>query len=420
MKRNPKEEVIVTAKIQQTSTNRTPKDVGNVKLAIQGAESVHNPSRTQLYDLYEHVMQDGHLTSVYQKLLNSILNKNLHFQDKSGRRIEEMESAINSPDFSRIIEGIVESNFFGVTGLEFLPGPVLDVKVIPRKHIRPSNKVITIHQSDTEGIPYESLSNVWILEGENGLGILSVCAPYVVYKMACLGDWAQFIELFGQPVRILRYDAHDSNTKMQLMSILDNSGSSLCLMLPRQAEFEMLDGKEGSSDGELFSKMVKYLDGQVSVIVLGVTETMVSSEKSGLAQAEVHAEQQEKKVLSYLKYVEACLNEPKFLRILKSYGLPVQNGRFVFEKQIELKNLKLRAQLDEMLVKTYELNVDHDYVYKTYGIPKPDNYEEIMAKRKKLELHKELQDMTDEEVQDTFEKVGMLDKMRSFFGFKKG
>ncbi len=410
---------VVTTKIKSTSTNRSVKDIGKVKSAIQSAENIYNPSQIQLQDLYDYIMLDGTLTAAYNKLMDSILNKNLHFQDRSGRRVEEMEDVINSDEFRRVIKGIVEANFYGVTGLEFIPGQTLSVNSIPRKHINTSSEIITINQSDNEGINYEGLSNIWILKGENGLGKLSVCATYIVYKMACLGDWAQYIEVFGQPMKVFRYDTYDEHAKMQIKSILDESGSSLCLMLPKQVEFEILDGKDSNSDGELFNKLLKYLDGQILIIVLGVTETTVSSDRSGLAQSEVHAREQEKKVLSYLKYVQYTLNEPKFRRILKSYGYPIEEGKFVFEKEIEIENLKLRAKIESDLVLNRQLLVDHDYVYETYGIPKPHNYEEIMAKRRKLEesqkaFNSDLETVHTDDISE--EETGLLAKVLALIG----
>lgn len=60
----------------------------------------------------------------------------------------------------------------------------------------------------------------------------------------------QYVEIFGQPVRIMYYDVYDTSTKQEL-KILTESGNSLAIMLPKQAEFEMKDGKTSNANGDL-------------------------------------------------------------------------------------------------------------------------------------------------------------------------
>src|SRR5207253_10551035 len=119
---------------------------------------------------------------------------------------------------------------------------------------------------------------------------------------------------------------------------------------------------------------------EMSVIVLGVTETTTSSKSSGYAQSETHQDQQSEVVSADLKYVLDQLNDPKFIAILKSYGLPVEGGKFKFEKELNLDKLKVRKDIDIAI--SGKVPVDDDYFYETYGIPKPKNYE---ALRKKMD-----------------------------------
>ena len=130
-----------------------------------------------------------------------------------------------------------------------------------------------LEQAGTEGIPYAGLDNVWILGGKKDLGLLLKCAPYSLYKRGGISDWAQFIELFGQPVRIIKYDSFDEQTRSELKKILDESGSSLSLMIPRQADFEIKDGKQTNCDGNLQLSFIKAMNEELSITILGNTET---------------------------------------------------------------------------------------------------------------------------------------------------
>ena len=81
--------------------------------------------------------------------------------------------------------------------------------------------------------------------------MILACSMYAIYKRGGFGDFAQYVEIFGQPVRIMKYDAYDTKTKQELKTLLTDSGSSLAMMIPKQAEFEMLDGKTSNGDGKL-------------------------------------------------------------------------------------------------------------------------------------------------------------------------
>lgn len=368
------------------SANRHYKDVSEFKNSLQAAESVHYPNRTRLYDLYADTVLDAQVFGTIEKRIDSVLNKNLYFESSAKKRVDEMDAVIGSDPFRRMIRQMILSKMYGVSGLEFLPGPELNFVEIPRKHIKPHKKVIALEQSMEEGIPYEGLSNVWVIGEDEDLGLLLRASLYALYKRGTLGDYAQYIEIFGQPVRVIYYDAYDTKTKMELRQVLDESGSSLAMMIPKQAQFEMKDGKQSNGDGKLQFTFLSYLDDQISIIILGNTETTQSSSSSGYAQSKEHSKQQLEITKSDLKFVENLLNSPKCISILKSYGHAVEGGRFCFEKEINLEELKQRAEIEKVVMETYKVPVDDDYVYRTYGIEKPDNYDELKAKQEEERL----------------------------------
>jgi phage gp29-like protein len=205
--------------------------------------------------------------------------------------------------------------------------------------------------------------------GEPGdLGLLLRCAPYCLYKRGGLADWAQYIELFGQPVRIIKYDSYDDQTRAELKKILDESGSSLSLMIPRQADFEIKDGKQTNCDGSLQLSFIKALNEELSITVLGNTETTSSASSSGYAQSKVHLEQQYEITHSDMIYTAAMLNNAKFRSILCSYGYPAEQGRFVFAVDKDIEYLQQRMAIDKELAGL--VAIPDSYWYETYGIQK--------------------------------------------------
>lgn len=365
---SPKNTDIIINELHVRSADRSRKDISTWRAALQAAESVYCPNRARLYDVYEDIILDGHLSGIIAKRIDAVLNKEISFVPSGdGDSNGGLNDLVRSLAFRNIMRAIMETQLWGISGLEFLPGRQLAFEQIPRKHIRPEAGIIAYEQTGTDGIPYRELDNVWIMGTPKDLGLLLKCAPYCLYKRGGLSDWAQYIELFGQPVRIIKYDSYDDQTKAELKKILDESGSSLSLMIPRQADFEIKDGKQTNSDGSLQLSFIKALNEEMSITILGNTETTTSGASTGYAQSKVHLEQQYEITRSDIAYTTALLNSSKFRNILCGYGYAAHQGHFTFAKDIDIDYLKARMAVDKEVAQV--VPVDASYWYHTYGIP---------------------------------------------------
>lgn len=359
---------IVVNELNIRSADRGRKDIATWRNALIAAESIGNPNRVRLYDLYDDIITDGHLSGLIAKRTDAVLNKDLYFE-KEGAKCHNMDALIHSLPFRQLVRTILETQLWGCSALEFLPGSTFSFVPVPRKHLRPELGLIAFEQSGNDGVAYSGLPNIWVMGNTGDLGLLLKCAPYALYKRGGLADWAEYIEIFGQPVRIMRYDSYDEQTKQELRRALDESGSSLTMMIPRQAEFEMLDGKQSNCDGNLQLSFIKALNEEMSVIVLGNTETTSSSYSSGYAQSRIHLEQQYEITKSDMAYAAAMLNDTRFLNILASYGYAVDGGRFVYARETDTDYLGKRMAIDKELAAI--IDIPAAYWYDTYGIQMP-------------------------------------------------
>jgi len=375
-KKQPNMEGLIVQDFRFVSPDRNRKDVGMLKTAIERAESVTIPNRYKLIDLYHDVVTiDGHLSGLLEKRTKAVTNKGIVFYDSSGKKVDQMDTLIKSQRFERLVEILMETIYWGTSAVEFVQGSEFCFVEIDRRHIRPEAQEIALSQFDTKGVSVFDLPMVWLMGEKHNLGRLLQCSMYALYKRSGFGDFAQYVEIFGQPVRVVKYDAYDSKTQEELRKALNESGSSLVMMIPKQADFSMLDGKTSNGNGELQEKLINCCNQEMSVAILGNSETTTSSSSSGYAQAEVHAGQQMEITLSYMRYVAACLNSPYFLSVLRSYGYPVDGGEFKFEQERDLTKLKARLDID--LQVSSRVPVSDDYWYETYGVPKPDNYDDL-------------------------------------------
>ena len=418
--------VLVVNDMTFVSPDRNRKDVGKLKAAIERAESITTPNRARLYDLYHDIVTiDAHLSGVLQKRTDSVLNKKLAYYNADGQKVDAMDTLIGSERFIALERLIMESKYWGVSAVQFIAGSKFEFVTIDRRHIRPEYGEVTKSQYDTHGTPIEDFPLLWMIGESKDLGILLQCSMYALYKRSGFGDFAQYVEIFGQPVRVIHYDAYDSRTKEEIKKILNDSGSSLAMMIPKQADFQMMDGKTSNGNGDLQMALIRACNEEISIAVLGNSETTSSSESSGYAQASVHSQQQMEITKSDIRFVENCLNSETFFGILRSFALPVvEGGYFAFQADTDLAQLKARLDIDMQVAG--RVPVSDDYWYETYGIPKPDNYEQM--KREQDERRKAMaealrrsgEDKTDGKTEDgkktEDKKSKLIDSLADFFG----
>src|ERR1700676_883025 len=76
------------------SVDRSRKDILTWRGALISAESVYYPNRSRLYDLYEDVILDGHLSGVIAKRIDAVLNKEIYFET-GGKKDHKMDDLLH-------------------------------------------------------------------------------------------------------------------------------------------------------------------------------------------------------------------------------------------------------------------------------------------------------------------------------------
>lgn len=110
-----------------------------------------------------------------------------------------------------------------------------------------------------------------------------------VFKSYALRDWARFCELFGQPVRIGKYDASASPADVAILRrAVFELGSDAAAILPQSMAVELVESGSKTASAEIYARLIDYLDAQVSKCVLGQTLTTDAGKSGSLAQAKVH------------------------------------------------------------------------------------------------------------------------------------
>lgn len=378
----------ISAMLDERSPDRTPKDMGNFINAQRAASRPYQPNRSMLYDIYEIVMEDLHLSGIIQKRIDAVLNADIIFSKKNVED-ETFSTLCKSEAFRDTTEEVMKALFWGNSGMQFMIGKEYSFYEIPRKHIKPDEFMITWQQSGGEGISYKEDPFIWVIGGRKDFGLLFKCAAYVLLKRGNWADWAQFIELFGMPVRIVYYNINDPQSKIEARKALSDTGGALELLLPEGVQLDMKDGKGGTANGELQDKFRKAINEELSVCILGNTETTTSSKSTGYAQSKTHADQQFEVTQSDLVYVINKLNSKEYLNILRSYGYNVDGGAFEVKQERDPDKVIKKLTVIEK-VKKLGVPVDDDEVYETSGVSKPKDYDKQKAKMEEERLSRQM------------------------------
>ncbi|MCO5229599.1 MAG: DUF935 family protein [Chitinophagales bacterium] len=363
--------------------HRKTQDIDNWRNAMRAAESTV-PRRTELYDLYEDIMLDGHLSSVVEKRILAVTNADWQFLDNEGKEVKLMKEWIDTPDFELMVEELLKSKLWGYTMLEidFYPDNTFGVFDIPRKHIRPELGIVCKEQTTNTGainIREGWYANTVLEAGKpKDLGKLLSACQYVIYKRGNFGDWAQFTEIFGMPLIDAVWDGYDETQRMKLLEALETMGGGGQLVRPAGTTVEFVQGGTNNPTGDLYNNLIKACDTQISKLILGQTETTESSDSSGYAQASVHADTENDINISDIKFVRRILNR-RFCEILKANGIDIKDGYF------HVKNVEERISKNDWLniyirlKNEAQLPICDDTIYETFGIEKPKDYESQKA-----------------------------------------
>ena len=353
---------VILNDIYVRSPIRTQIGINNYLEALRAAEMRPWPNRTRLYDIYTHLSLDGHYTGVKNKRILSVINQMIDYLGPDGQEVEDMQEFLGSNECNILKRTIMEAQEWGISGFEFLPGLKVNFRVIPRKHIKPKTQIISIEQNDqSEGFDYTKLDNVWIVGEPEDLGYLNQCCQYLIYKREAIADWANFIEIFGMPIRVIKYDPNDPDSEARLTKMVDQDGNVTAILIPNTAEVEIIDGKTANATGGLQDTFVKAMDQNLSIIILGNTETTTNSSTGTGSKSKTHSAQQKELLKADLRYLEAHLNDPHFIKILASYGLPVvEGGRFNIKSEIDIDYAIAKIEIDTAL-SAAGLRISTDY-----------------------------------------------------------
>lgn len=382
--------------------------------SVKSALNIDFTNRVRLYDMYESSMLDLHLSGVLDKRLRGVTKIPIEF-----RRNDQPDDVINaqlrSPWFKQLRKDIVMSHFWGFTLVQFYLDGDGNIRydLINRKHYDPIHRKLLKYQGAIDGISIDEFPNMMFVGSERGLGIFAELLPAVLYKRGNMADWARFANIFGMPIREYTYDAGDEEARARLIADARRQGSNAVYIHPKDSGLKLIEAANKTGSSELYRTFAEYWDAKMSIRVLGNTLTTDAKENGTQSLGTVHKEEEDEMNADDCDFLLDILNY-NMRPVFQNLGFNVDGGEFVYARHDKInpsQQIDIVQKLSSM-----GLPIDDDYLYETFSVRKPDNYDEL-----KLQKEAERQAMRDALAADKGDnkktsQTAINNRLRSFFG----
>ena len=402
-KKTTKKEQLVINQVVVQAPPRRVYDVGDWRSAMRSADI----GRVKpLYDLFDEILIDGVLSDAIDKRMQAVLNAGVTFVDSKNEEVSDITDMINSSAGEVLLRNILAQRFYGRAGVEISFADGFKCETIKPKYIDLKHRTILLNDVGDKSVNYEDNGQLLILGSPLDYGLLIKAAPFVIYKRGGFGDYAQWIELFGMPQRIGKYNTYDPESRQLLEQAFKNAGSAPYLIVPKEADIETLTHSQGSGKSS-YDEFRRACNEEMLIAILGQTLTTIQGERGARSLGEVHLEVEESKHAGDIRFVERVLNE-RVRPMLEARGFNLQGGKFIFPKEAEPLSVADIATLSEII------QIPSSFIHEKYGIPMPKDGEPIARKQTQevIEVKKEKEPEGSSTKKE--EKIRNLDE-RGFF-----
>lgn len=366
----------VASNLIRTSKARGRKKISDWTAANNQAGNVVSPKRTLLYTLYEELVLDGDVFAEWEtKRKLRLTGSDFQMLDPNNKPNEEVTNMLRNTWFTQLLNHSMDAKLWGHSLVEIKDidnnGLVANLELVPRKHVIPETGLITINVGDEKGIFYrDELSiNQWLFEiGETSdLGLLNVCAPYILFQRFALSAWSEFCELFAMPLRVGKTQSKDTSSLNRMEDMLISMATASYAVIDKDEEIEFVEA--GKSDGTVYERLMNVCSSKISKILNGAV-IGEASQGGSRSKEEVGQKISDLVTLSDMTSFENWMKQygiPKLIAL----GYPFDGYRFEFKKPKDL--VALIAIVTGLTTAGYKPKLE--WVQDEFGIP----LEEIIA-----------------------------------------
>ncbi len=229
----------------------------------------------------------------------------------------------------------------------------------------PERKFMVYANASDNGSPYG-----------DGLGRLLYWPVW--FKKNAIKFWMTFADKFGSPTAIGKYPPGTPEAQQdQLLWAIDAIQQESAIKIPNNVEIGFLEATRSGSVNT-YESLCAFMNAAISKVLLGQTLTTEVGAAGSYAASRTHETVREDYVKADADSLCAALNR-QLVRWIVDYNFPgVTRYPLVWIRTEAEKDLKLLADRDKVIIVDMGVPVTADYIYNTYGIPKPEDGEKLI------------------------------------------
>ena len=381
--------------------------------------------------LYDEVMADAQVTSTMQSRMLAVVGKEWDIvpakqTTKVGRpaatpkeqaMADFVKETLDDTNIQQMKQEILKAIVYGFMVVEVMWKYIGDSVTVDKfigKH--PSRfafnwerqlKLLTLKNPiNGEDVPDRKFIVLTYGSSDNpyGIGLGQKLWWPVWFKKHGIKYWLIFLEKYGMPTAIGKYPRGTSEEeKKSLLDAIDAIQTETGIRIPEDVSIELLEAtRQGNAD---YKSLCDYMDSQISKIVLGQTLTTDAGKNGSYAASKTHNEVRQDIVVADAKLLDETINNT-IIKWLVDYNFPNVTEYPKYITHAEPKpDLSERSDIDAKLVKS-GVKIPQQYFYDTYGIPKPQEGEEIAQAAAKVpgfsEFAEAAKDITAQQMIDNY------------------
>ena len=365
----------VVIDLQRDSDRLCEHDIANWRSACQMARNYDSPNRQLLYDIYNDVRLDAHLTGTIEQLNNFVKARSFKLVSEKGDANKEAARYLDQPWFKDLLEYYLDARYWGHSLVQL--GDVITdadgrksfegVELIPRKHVVPEKGRVTRLRGDDwrNGLDYRAKpTSDWLIEcgRKDDLGLFEKAAMHTIPKKYALAFWDTFAEMFGIPIRIAKTSSRDESERRKMAGMMENMGAKAWGVFDETTDIELVES--GKSDAfNVYDKRVDRANSELSKLVL--LQTMTIDDGSSRSQSETHLKVLQTLIESICDGIRDMVN-CQLLPRMAMKGFNVKGLSFEWDDPVDYTP-EQQIAFETLVVNNYE--VPGSYFEDKYGIP---------------------------------------------------
>lgn len=251
-------------------------------------------------------------------------------------------------------------------------------------------------------------------------GVHRVCAWMYLFRNYSLKDWVAFLEVFGMPLRLGKYDAGASKEdKDALVTAIRALGSDAAGIISKNTEIEFIESvKKGAAGDNPFEALANFCAKEISKALLGQTLTADVGDTGSYAASQTHNEVRLDLAKADTRSVAATIRDQLIRPIVGfNFGWDADIPKYAAAWEKE-DDLKAKADWVTMLADR-GAPIPVSFIRDEFSIPEPEDGEQVLGtfqppiEAKRRIVAKSDQDRFSQDEVDKLSRQGAIDAERA-------